>query len=269
VSAGSNPAGGTRTRADSLTQPGGTVHPAGCHPLPGCDSRRHVLTPSAPHTLPKMLSRCRQAPRAGACKSRWASPRPRRPAYCLQHCRTWPFLGSSGAAGRHSALSWVALPAPAPHLSAPQTSRAHSSRRPLPVRSRNLAARLSSSRPPLPREWHLRGRRVGPGERCHGMGARLGRGHWRRPAGGCLADHAPAAATPGDERAWGRVRRHRQVASRSVPACSARTLASPRSSVSGRPSGRCDADSGHARSGHPGTRGRIPDTPAVPAAGLG
>jgi hypothetical protein len=126
VSAGSNPAGGTRTRADSLTQPGGTVHPAGCHPLPGCDSRRHVLTPSAPHTLPKMLSRCRQAPRAGACKSRWASPRPRRPAYCLQHCRTWPFLGSSGAAARRrgpalgSALGGPAGAGPTPQRAADQ-----------------------------------------------------------------------------------------------------------------------------------------------------
>jgi hypothetical protein len=26
---------------------------AGCHPLPGCGRKRHDLTPSAPHTLPK------------------------------------------------------------------------------------------------------------------------------------------------------------------------------------------------------------------------
>jgi hypothetical protein len=35
-------------------RPAATAYFAGCHPLSGCDRKRRVLTPSAPHTLPKM-----------------------------------------------------------------------------------------------------------------------------------------------------------------------------------------------------------------------
>jgi hypothetical protein len=55
VSAGSNPAGGTpKLRAKVPIGPARTGITGACRPPPGCDTTRRALTPSAPHTLPKV-----------------------------------------------------------------------------------------------------------------------------------------------------------------------------------------------------------------------
>ena len=54
MSAGSNPAGGTpKALAKAPCRPGSTSDQPGCRLPPGCDSKRHDLTPSATHTRPK------------------------------------------------------------------------------------------------------------------------------------------------------------------------------------------------------------------------
>jgi hypothetical protein len=53
VCVGSNPTGGApKLRANTVARPAGMVNLVGCHPLPGCDTKRLDLTSSTPHTPP-------------------------------------------------------------------------------------------------------------------------------------------------------------------------------------------------------------------------
>src|SRR5262249_34514475 len=83
--------------ADSAIRLGGTVHLAGCQRLSGCDRKRRVLTPSAPHTLPKTSVQCRQAPRTAAGEAPPSTTRRRHAAYRRSACDS---LRDSGGAER-------------------------------------------------------------------------------------------------------------------------------------------------------------------------